>query len=459
VPATRPLIRCLCLALVVLSFVTVDPAARRAAAREPYRPNVLIIVTDDQRDGLGVMPKVRRWFGRGGRKFPHAFVTTPQCCPSRASILTGRYSHNHGVINNKSGREIDPRMMLQYFLQQRGYRTALFGKYLNTTGGRTSPPYFNKWAKFVRGGSYVDATYDLNGDIQQIEGYTTTVLGDLAVDFLAQSDENYDSRPWMLLYTPTAPHEPAVPEPKYEDAAVPEWDQSPSVHEESTLGGLSDKPPFIQSEPYPPQPELREQQLRTLMSVDDVVGRLFRTLKELRENNTIAVFMSDNGFLWGEHGWAHKAVAYTESIEVPFFVRWPRRIDPGSRDERIVANIDVTPTILKATRAAPENALFDGRSLLDPSWQRERLLFEFYGPEKAKEVPPWASLRTSEYQYVEYYDAEGNVTFSEYYDLVQDPWQLHNLLGDDDPTNDPLTIALLHEQLKSDRSCSGTDCP
>jgi arylsulfatase A-like enzyme len=124
----------------------------------------------------------------------------------------------------------------------------------------------------------------------------------------------------------------------------------------------------------------------------------------------------------------------------------------------MVANIDITPTVLEAAGITPEGASFDGRSLLDESWSRDRLLLEFFGPERETIVPPWASLRTSDYQYVEYYDGAGEVTFREYYDLAQDRWQLENLLGDGDASNDP-SVTELHDRLAADRACAGSSCP
>ena len=451
----RILIRILCVMLVIAGLFIAQPRTQRAAAWEPARPNVLIIVTDDQRNGLSVMPAVRRRFGQRGRSYPNGYVTTPQCCPSRSSILTGRYVHNHGVLNNASGQRLDPRSMLQYYLQRRGYRTSIFGKFLNGWGGNASPPYFNKWVTTAGGGWYNDIRYNVNGDVKTIPGYSTTILGNKATRFLRQSDAGYDSKPWMLYFTPAAPHEPAEAEDKYLDAEVPEWYGNPAVYEDDR----TDKPPYVQAASYPAKTGFRRRQLRTLMSVDDVVRQLFQTMNELGEQNTIAFFISDNAMLWGEHGWFRKSVPYTEAVAVPFLARWPGRLEPGSTDSRLAANIDITPTVLDAIGITPEEATFDGNSLLDPKWQRDRLLLEFFRPEQTVTVPPWVSLRTSEYQYIEYYDDQGAVTFKEYYDLIQDPWQLENVFEDGVESNDPPHEALLHDQLTSDRSCSGEGCP
>lgn len=431
---------------------------RDAIAQEVARPNVHLIVTDDQREGLEVMPELRRRFVDEGRTFTNAFTTTPQCCPARASIFTGRYVHNHAVRNNALGRSIDPETTLAYYLKAAGYRTALFGKFLNRWGG-WPPPYFDRWTTILGANRYEDAVYNVNGDYRDIRGYSTSVLGKRMVDFLWDVEATADAQPWMITFTPAAPHAPYLPERKYRRADVGTWNGNPAVFEYRTEGGKSDKPDFLQRAARRPATHIRKDQMRTLMSVDDVLGRLFRTMAGLEERNTIVVFLSDNGLMWGEHGWVDKAVAHTYSVRVPMFLRWPGRVPAGSIDGRLVANVDVTPTILDAADVSPEGASFDGRSLLDESWARDALLLEFFGPDDEKLVPPWASLRSGSYQYIEYYSPEGAVTFREYYDLAADPWQLHNLYGDADPANDPPNGPELHERLAQARTCTAAACP
>ena len=451
--------RALCLAaLATLALVGKSPPPHAFAQEEPGRPNVLIIVTDDQREGLEVMPSTVRHFVDGGRTYPNAYATTPQCCPSRASILTGRYVHNHPVKNNALGREIDPQTTLPYYLHLAGYRTALFGKFVNRWGGRP-PPYFDQWVTLLGQGRYTNAVYNVHGDYRDLPGYSTKVLGGRAVDFLWNAEAHFDEQPWMIVFTPAAPHAPYQPERKYERAEVGVWRGNPAVYEYRTDEGKADKPEFLQSAARGPAKHVRKGQLRTLISVDDVVARLFRTMDGLEEDNTIAIFISDNGITWGEHGWVDKAIPHTYSVRVPLLLRWPGHVTGGTMDDRLAATIDVTPTVLAAAGIAPEGASFDGRSLLDETWRRKEILLEFFGPENTKRVPPWASLRATDHQYVEYYSPEGAVTFREYYDLARDPWQLHNLYGDDDPANDPVDGAELHERLAGARSCTGAACP
>jgi len=202
---------------------------------------------------------------------------------------------------------------------------------------------------------------------------------------------------------------------------------------------------------------LRADQLRTLISVDAMVARLRQELRKAGEmSNTLVFFLSDNGYMWGEHGLIGKKPPYRGSIDIPMFMRFPGHVE-RSTDHRMVANIDIAPTIYDATGVEPQNEV-DGRSLLDTSWVRDRLLFEL---EESKKWPRWASTLTQGYQYTEYYDRQGILTFREYYDLLEDPWQLLNLLGDDDPLNDPdpMTQATLNRQLAEDKSCSASTCP
>ena len=440
-------------------LVVTGSGERPARARESKRPNVLIIVTDDHRGGLEVMPGVRRRFVNRGRSYPNFFATTPQCCPSRASILTGKYTHNHGVENNEASQDLDPRTMLQYYLQREGYRTAIFGKFLNSWGPYSSPPYFNKWATFTENPrkSYVDATFNVNGNFDRVPGYYTDALGQFSTKFLRQSDDQADRRPWMMYLAPLAAHAPFKPERRYRLANVPKWDGNPAVFE----ADRTDKPEFVkrQSRSFEYGSNRRRRQLRTLMSLDDLVNRVMRTMKRLNERNTLAILVSDNGMLWAEHGVAMKHVPYQQSVNVPFFMRWPGRIGHGSQDDRLVGNIDVTPTVLDAARARPADGHFDGRSLLNRGWTRDRILLEYFGPRNSPPVGPWAATRTETYQYTEYYDANGEVEFREYYDFENDPWELDNPYGDESKLNDPPTTAAMHQLLTSDRSCAEETCP
>jgi arylsulfatase A-like enzyme len=198
------------------------------------------------------------------------------------------------------------------------------------------------------------------------------------------------------------------------------------------------------------------------MSVDDMVSRLAATLRNLGEDkNTLVLFISDNGLMWGEHGLTRKGYPYQQNIKVPFMMRWPGHVPAHFMDNRIVANIDIAPTILDATGVIPNPAYpVDGRTLLGPASARHRLLEEHYN-DVARDNPAgnWASTRTNTFDYTEYYGSDGTtVTFREYYNLNTDPWELDNLLGDADPANDP-DVTALSQQLAHDRACQGTVAP
>jgi arylsulfatase A-like enzyme len=439
-------------ALTVLSLAPTGTGVAKAALRPP---NILIIVTDDQRGSLGVMPQSVRPFVKNGRRFPNASITTPLCCPSRSSILTGRFAHNHGVTSNTGvTNNLDQKTTLEYYLQRQGYRTAIFGQFLNHFA--EDPPYFDKWVT-GRTETYYDGTYNVNGRITTVPAYSTTYLRRNAVRFIKDTAANFSRRPWFMYLAPFAPHRPFVPQPKYAEAAVPALRDNPAIEEIDK----SDKPRYVQvaSKSYDEGAVVHDAQARTLLSVDDMVGRVFTALHNTGQGrDTLAFFLSDNGMMWGEHGLVGKAVPYRQSIKVPMMMRWPGHVMEGTTDHRLVANIDIAPTVLAATKyGGTLNAPLDGRSLLDSSWRRVRMLHEYWSNRFRSR--PWASTRTKRYLYTEYYDADGNITFREYYDLVGDRWQLHNLLGDSDRGNDPTNVAALHARLTADRSCVGTSGP
>jgi arylsulfatase A-like enzyme len=225
----------------------------------------------------------------------------------------------------------------------------------------------------------------------------------------------------------------------------------------------SDKPAWVQNYHTSLQTGCsdRQGQLRTLLSVDDMVDAVMTRLTELGEaNDTVAIFTSDNGYLWAEHGVREKFLPYTESIRVPFFVRWPGRVPAGLVDRRPVANIDITPSALAAAGLAPALKYpFDGRTFLTTtglsSTARSEAYFEQFKDANRPTFPAWRSIRTPSVQYIQWYDAAGAVVFREYYNLAADPFQLTNLLADRNPNNNPDTTALA-ARLARYKTCRGT---
>jgi arylsulfatase A-like enzyme len=430
------------------------PDAPGTARSEP--PNILIFLTDDQRGQgtLGVMPETSRLFEEQGVRFTDAYTTTPFCCPARVSIMTGRYAHNHNVLLNMERTPgLDQQTTLQHYLQEAGYRTAIFGKYLNAWDLSADPPHFDEWAIFAESeaSGYVGGRWNVDGEMEMIPSYETDYLARRSISFVRSAREA--GSPWALIVSTSAPHRPFTVQPKYRGAPVRPWAQPREADET----GRRDKPPYVQDRNIRRSSALRVRagQLRTLMSVDDLVHRLFSELGKLEEeDNTLAFFLSDNGFMWGEHGLVGKLVPYTPSVRIPLLVRWPARLSAGTTDDRLAATIDVAPTVLDAAGIEPETEM-DGKSLLD-EWERDRLLVEFWN---AFRHPTWAGTITRAYQYVEYYKRDARTkTFTEYYDLVQDPWQNDNLLSNGDSADDPDTQALART-LAADRECAGGGCP
>jgi arylsulfatase A-like enzyme len=445
------------------TFPPSGPAARAQTTPGPGRPNVLLIITDDQRiESMGPMRKTRAWFKRGGTEYANAFATTPLCCPSRASIFTGRYAHNHLVRTNADAAELAPRSTLAYYLRQDGYQTAIVGKYLNSWTGQ--PSHFEQWHTFENRSGYKNVPFNSNGVIHRVKRYSTDYLSSRA-RALVRGFESQDAKPWFMVVGTWAPHTPANAEKKYRRTKVGGWAGNPAVFEEDR----SDKPSFVQDKEavFKGGKKLRTRQLRTLKSVDDLVDRVFGTMSSMGETgDTLAFFVSDNGIAWAEHGMKTKATPYAPAVRVPMLARWPGHLPQGVREDALVGNIDIAPTVLEASGIEPDPASpIDGRSLLTPK-TRERMLLEFQGGNNQPGVPTWAATWTSQYEYAEYYDdATGEVNFREYYDLVNDPYQLENLLFDADPANDPPVdeLARLSLQLARDRRCRGAEdvqaCP
>lgn len=425
----------------------------------PSRPNVLVIVTDDQRDApstMAVMPRTSDWLVRGGRDHTQAYVTTPSCCPSRSSILSGRYVHNHGVAGQEEAADLDQSATLPKYLKDAGYATGMAGKYLNSWPLATRPPNFDRVA-MVKGG-YTNQYWNLDGTVRQLPDYTTTYIGTKAVEFIDAFDVTNDAKPWFIMLTPLAPHSPRNPEPKYASAPVPPWPGNPAVNE-----SVTDKPFYLSWRPTVSQSEIdsvRTGTLRTLMSVDDMVDRVMRQLEARGElDNTMVIYTSDNGYQWGEHRYFGKFTPYTASVQVPMFLRWPGKVAAGATSDSLVTNLDIAPTILEAAGARVTGPPLDGRSLLS-SGSRNRLLLEytFDTANGSLSAPTWSSTLTRTHQYVENVTRDGTGVVREYYDMVADPWQLTNLYGNGTTADDP-PVAPLAAQLSADRACSGSSCP
>ena len=375
--------------------------------------------------------------------------------------MTGRYVHNHGV-KHFVPYELDQETTIQHYLSDSGYRTAFFGKYLNKWRVEDDPPHFDAWATFPQSSikTYSGGRWNVNGEVQNINVYSTQFLLRQAMRFLDRSDASNDSLPWLMFVSVPAAHEPFVVEDRYRGTPVGTWDGNPAVFD-----NLDDKPAYLSARESRACDlecgrSIRAGQYRTLYSVDDLIPKIFDHLDGLKENeNTLAFFISDNGSNWGEYGLSGKRYPYTPSVKVPMLMRWPLVLDAGV-DARLVANIDVAPTILDAADLTGQIATpMDGRSLLQ-EFNRSRLLLEHWG---TREVPSWASIRTADFQYIEYYkDQQHSHRFeNEYYDLRVDRWQRNNLLAGNDPRSGPSEERLkqLQRILAGALKCAGSACP
>ncbi len=278
------------------------------------RPNVMIILTDDQRpDTLEVMPKTRDWLVKEGTSFPRGYVTTPLCCPSRSTLMSGRYMHNHTVYDNNQDEKLDKDWTLARYLQDAGYRTAMAGKYLVGHPRSTPPPNYDRFA--ITNGGYRDATFNVDGMTRKAP-YSTDFIGEITNDFLDDFEEADDAQPWFVYVTPQAPHSDFEPSKQYEDAPVPEFVPSSAFSDNK-----SDKAPFLKNKKRTLAETVAEHdgQLRTLLSVDDMVDSIMTGLKARDElDNTLIIYSSDNGYHWGDFGVRGKGLPFTQSISVPY---------------------------------------------------------------------------------------------------------------------------------------------
>ena len=448
----------------ILMLAPGSPAEERARASTAptaiEKPNILLVVADDQPlRTMETMPLTRRWLKRSGVKYTNAYATTPVCCPSRATLLTGQYAHNHQVTTNgpEAVLELDHESTVQKILSDNGYLTAAYGKYLNAWNVAEPPPYFDEWAVIPKSkDAYIGGLWNIQGIVDYVGVYGTTFVGAKAIDFIERAHET--DQPWFMYLAPPAPHPPFDPEPKYRSLKVSEWDGDPSNFDRDD----SDMPPYVRyaRKTFAEGGLVRKQQLITLKSLDDMMGGLNDTLEGLGElDNTVVIYISDNGFLWGQHNMIRKFVPYVESVRVPAFISWPEGLSPGT-DERVIGTIDITPTILDAAGFDPGLELpVDGRSLLDPSWARQEILIEAW--KESPTIPAWSGLISPRESFVTYY-SENNFTptFHEYYDLRADPYQITNVLGDASPLNDPVKRWDLELRLFQARTCAGpNDCP
>ena len=419
-----------------------------ALAAPAPRPNVLVIVTDDQRwDALGCLghpllktPNLDRLVGEGAR-FENAFVTTSLCSPSRATMMSGLYAHRHGVLNNFTEY---PDTLPSYpkRLREVGYEAAYFGKWHMGETNDAPRSGFDFWMSHRGQGRYFDTEWNINGRRELIKGYYTTIITEHAEEWLRRKHD----RPFVMVLGQKAPHGgPIEPEPKHEHA----FDTSPIAKPANYDAWRDGKPAWLaESFPtwhgaggplynYKDYDKFVRAYFGTLLSVDDSVGRLYAALKETGQlDRTVIVFTSDNGFALGEHGRVDKRTMYEESIRVPLIVRYPPLIPKATVINEMVLNLDLAPSVIDLGGGKPLPNI-DGRSwkpLLTghtAGWRKSWLYFYNYEKEFPY-TPNVRGVRTADWKYIHYPPGDGSPDrhTAELYNLAVDPLETRNLISD-----------------------------
>lgn len=413
------------------------PGGETAAAK---RPNIVFILTDDQRwDAMGCVgrpwlqtPNMDR-LAAGGILFQNAFVTTSLCSPARASFLSGRYVHNHNVYANNGVDLAHDVPTYPQHLQAAGYETAFIGKW-HMKNIDTPRPGFDRWTAFRGQGFYFDCPLNVDGQSVKAEQYITDELNERALAFLRQKHE----KPFLLVLSHKAVHAPFAPAPRhenlYDDIQPESYDDPDDV--------MADKPKYIRDAaekrrgglPALPSPGKNYlNYMRTLSAVDDGIGAILDTLDELGiAQDTAVIFAGDNGYFFGEHGGlGDKRKPYEEALRIPLLMRYPRLgVPEGKRETALVLNIDLAPTILELAGLPPDPGM-DGQSWLGvvagKAPGRERFLYEYFEELKYASSPTSLGVRTKRYKYTQYPLIQGEV--EELYDVAQDPRELVNLAG------------------------------
>lgn len=451
-----------------------------AAAQAGGRPNVVVLMTDDQTlRSMRAMPRTRALIGDLGARFANSFVSNPRCCPARATFLTGQYSHNNGVLTNGPPLGGWQRLRgtsnwLPTWLRDAGYRTAHVGKFLNHYGvddPHEVPPGWDEWY-----GTIDPTTYRYYGYTVNENGALRTYGRDrdprwYSTDFAARRSAGIverlapQSQPFFLSVAFLAPHTGGPQEPGdpavIGTPAVAERHRGAYASLPLPRGGafdeadVSDKPPFLRR-PRVGQAAagieaLYRQRLESLLAVDEGIEQIVAALQRSGElENTLIVFTSDNGYMAGEHRLPHgKAKAYDPSIRVPLMIRGPG-VPAGVEPQQMVVNADLAPTILDAARATA-GRVQDGRSLLplthDPAVSAERPVLV--------EIAKGAGMLTTAIRTRRWLYAEHATGASELYDMAVDPQQLRSLHAD------PVLAAVrrrLGTRLAALRACRGVTC-
>lgn len=471
------------LAVIVVAAPLLSSAAdfkpATDGAARPQRPNVILIITDDQDiETLNYMPRLKVLMADHGTTFTNMFIPSPQCCPSHVSFLTGRYPHNTGVMNNwyptggfERFRELGgDRSTVATWLQAAGYRTARFGKYLTEYEATTYvPPGWSEWYAFYGSGKYFDYTLNENGTrVDYGAGpadYSVDVLTRKVIEFI---DRVGETQPFFVLFSPAAPHGdnvpngPAAPAPRHRGMFAGNMAPRPPSFNELDV---RDKPEAIGSLPLLTAAQIAaidseyRTRLESLQSVDEAIHHLIdRLAAKGILKHTYVIFTSDNGYHLGQHRLRNgKTQVYEEDIRVPLIVRGPN-VPVGATFEHFVLNIDFAPTIADLAGIRSGHSV-DGQSfveLLDDRPPRPHLWRRDFLIEAYRRLPPLGNgdavraLRTFDGElYAEY--ESGPV---ELYDLRTDPYQLESL----HKVTNTAQLGRLARRLAELATCAGETC-
>ncbi len=423
------------------------PAPKRLALprMKGERPrNILFVLTDDHRyDAMGFLKAqdfgetpTLDWLAREGRFFRNAMVTTALCSPSRASIFTGLYAHQHRVVDNN--HPIPPGLVYYpEYLQHAGYDTAFIGKWHMGAETDTPQPGFDHWVSFKGQGHYLPHPDGLNVNGRKVpqKGYITDELTDYAIDWIGKRDRN---RPWMMHLAHKAVHSEFIPAERHAGRYANEKFRYPA----NMKPGMPGRPMWVENQrnswhgvdfPYHSTLDVGEyykRYMETLLAVDEGLARIMGLLAQRGElDDTLIVYMGDNGFMFGEHGLIDKRAAYEESMRVPLLMRCPAMFGPGTVDQ-VVANIDIAPTMLAAAGLSAPKGLAGANIfplISDPAhpWRSE-LLYEYYWERNFPQTPTVHALREARYKYIHFH---GIWDLDELYDLAADPHENDNLLA------------------------------
>jgi N-acetylglucosamine-6-sulfatase len=450
------------MANIAVALLLLLPPIETAAASQTKpspRPNVVLIVTDDQRwDSVDQMPQLNtatEW-----ARFDNAFVDEPQCCPSRASIFTGRDPQNTGVETLRDGADMNEKRTIATMLHQAGYRTALYGKYLNgypLGRGLYVPPGWDDFVASVGAGDYYNYKLAENKHVvsygSEPKDYKTDVLAGMARRFIRTTKE---SQPFFVYLALNAPHGDAAGQvvPATQDqgsCSTSAFEEPPNFNANDTVS----EPPWMSAEQPKNATSMRrrkEATCDTLRGVDNAVTSIVTELEKAGKlSKAYLIFTSDNGYAFGEHRLVGKGDLYEASVRVPLLVRGPD-VQPGTVD-RLTSNVDFVPTILDWANASPPRHFLDGTSFADDlrgnrkhdprdvllrGCRTQRGPGDDCGGYPSNMGFNWG-LRTTTHKYIEYPDG-----YIQLFDLTTDPWELTNVASD--PAQAPL-IANLHARL------------